>query len=291
VFVLGAGRAGRGLALALQQAGVPVIGLHGRTPAPDWVVPITAGPVPETLRQAAVVLIAVRDAQLDAAIGEILQASATPPAILLQASGGVEPAAFIGARELGIACGSFHPLLPMADPELAPARLREAYVGIDGDTAAREAAGLLANAIGARTLDIPSGKRALYHAGAVVASNFVGVLLELAAETMREAGVPPDDARGATRALLFAAVDNLRSAESARALTGPVARGDTHTVEAHLDALSGREDIAEVYRILTRQAVALARTSGSGVAALERVLALVTHYAPGANGPETGTGT
>ena len=262
VFVLGAGRAGRGLALAFQGAGVPVVGLHGRRPAPEWVTPITAGRIPDAMRSADVVLIAVRDAQLDEAIRELLDAGPASSAVVLQASGGTEPGAYRIARAQGIPCGTFHPLLPLADPDRTPERVRGAYIGIDGDPRARQAAKRLATEIGGRTLDIPPGQRALYHAGAVIASNFVGVLLELAAETMRVAGVSPDAARGATRALLLAAADNLRNADAADALTGPVARGDVHTVRAHLEALAPYPEIDTVYRALTRRAVALARERG-----------------------------
>jgi predicted short-subunit dehydrogenase-like oxidoreductase (DUF2520 family) len=271
VFVLGAGRAGRGLALAFQRAGVPLVGLHGRRPAPEWVVPVTAGPLPAAIRMADVVLIAVRDAQLDDAIREVLDAGPGASAVLLQASGGTEPGAYRVARAQGIPCGSFHPLLPLADPDLAAERLRGAYVGIDGEPAARTAAARLTAALGAHVLEIPAGQRALYHAGAVIASNFVGVLLELAGETMRVAGVAPGDARGATRSLLLAAAENLRDADPARALTGPVARGDVHTVRAHLAALAAHPQIDAVYRALTRRAVMLARGGGTPAAALDEI--------------------
>jgi predicted short-subunit dehydrogenase-like oxidoreductase (DUF2520 family) len=271
VFVLGAGRAGRGLAVAFQHAGVAVTGLHGRRAAPEWRVPVTAGPIPDALRSADVVLIAVRDRQLDDAIREVLDAAPGRDAVLLQASGGTEPVAYRVARAQGIPCGSFHPLLPLADPDLAPRRLEGAYIGVDGDPRAREAAEWLAAAVRARTLEIPAGERALYHAGAVIASNFVGVLLELAGETMRVAGVAPDAARGATRALLLAAAENLREADPAHALTGPVARGDVHTVRAHLEALAPHPEIAAVYRALSRRAVGLARAGGTPAEALEAI--------------------
>lgn len=271
VFVLGAGRAGRGLAFAFQHAGVEIAGLHGRQAAPEWAVPVTGGSLPDAIRDVDVVLIAVRDAQLDGAIREALDASLASNTVILQASGGTEPAAYRIARAQGVPCGTFHPLLPLADPHLAAERLRGAYIGIDGDARARQAAGWLATAIGAKTLSIPEGQRALYHAGAVLASNFVGVLLELAGETMRVAGVSPDDARGATRGLLLAAADNLREADPVRALTGPVARGDVHTVRAHLASLAAHPEIDSVYRALTRRAVALARTGDTSAEALDEI--------------------
>lgn len=270
VFVLGAGRAGRGLAAALGKAGIPVV-LHGRRAEPHTTPPVGAGPVGPALAGASAALIAVRDGQLDQAVRELLDADPPSSVVFLHLSGGAEPAMYAAARQRGHPCGTFHPLLPLADPAHAAALFRGAWVGIDGDAAAREVAGELAAALGAHTLAIPAN-RALYHAAAVIASNFLGVLMNLAADTMRRAGVPPDDAGGATRTLLLAAAENLRAADASRALTGPVARGDVQTVRAHLEALAGHPDIADAYRALTRRAVALARDAGTPGDALDAMM-------------------
>ena len=55
VFVLGAGRAGRGLARALRSGGVDVVGVHGRHMA-DPEDNATVGAIPHTIAQAATVL-------------------------------------------------------------------------------------------------------------------------------------------------------------------------------------------------------------------------------------------
>jgi predicted short-subunit dehydrogenase-like oxidoreductase (DUF2520 family) len=181
--------------------------------------------------------------------------------VILQASGGIEPDAYREARGRGHACGTFHPLLPLADPHDAARLFRGAWVGIDGDGAARARAEGLAAALDAYTLEIPRN-RALYHAGAVLASNFVGVLSALGAKAMHEAGVDADAARAATHALTMAAAENLRTGDPGRVITGPIARGDVATVRAHLEALSPHPGIAEAYRALSRQAIELARGRG-----------------------------
>lgn len=261
VFVLGAGRAGRGLASAFRAAGVTIAGLHGRRAESGATPPISAGDVAAYLERADVVIIAVRDAQIDDAVREVL--AARPPAalILLQASGGVEPGAYREARGLGHACGTFHPLLPLAEPRDAARLFRGAWVGIDGDGPARAMSERLAANLGARTLEIPLD-RALYHAGAVLASNFLGVLAAIAAEAMHAAGVPSLEANAATRSLLLAAADNLRTRDAADVITGPIARGDARTVRAHLQALAPHPALDETYRALSRHALALARTRG-----------------------------
>ena len=272
LFVLGAGRAGRGLAAALGTAGVPVA-LHGRRADPDGNPPVTAGLVAPLLADVDVALIAVRDSQIDEAVRELL-AAAPEPMVILQASGGIEPDAYREARGRGHACGTFHPLLPLADEHEAARLFRGAWVGIDGDSAARACSERLAAALGARTLEIPAN-RALYHAGAVLASNFLGVLSALGAQAMHEAGVDPDAARAATHALTMAAAENLRTGDPGRVITGPIARGDVATVRAHLEALSPHPGLGEVYRALSRHAIDLARARGVPNDVLARLERLV----------------
>src|SRR5439155_13231012 len=71
VFVLGAGRAGRGLTRALRAAGVSVVGFHGRRADAAGADVVSAGAMPAALGEANVVLVAVQDAALDSALDEL----------------------------------------------------------------------------------------------------------------------------------------------------------------------------------------------------------------------------
>jgi predicted short-subunit dehydrogenase-like oxidoreductase (DUF2520 family) len=267
VFVLGAGRAGRGLARALRSAGVDVNGVHGRREEQGEFA-ISAGPYPATFAAASVVLVTVRDAQLDGALTALAQSALAPSAIILHASGSTEPAALDVLRRRGHPCGTFHPLVPLAEPADAAERLRGAWIGVDGDPLAQAASRALAASLGARVLTIPHGEKARYHAAAVVASNFPTVLAAVAERLLLEAGVEPTAARGATLSLLSASVSNLLvGARDARALadvlTGPVVRGDVGTIARHLEALRGSDELLAAYRVLTRLAVEMAREGGA----------------------------
>lgn len=267
VFVLGAGRAGRALTHAMRAASVPVVGLHGRRPAVD----ATFGALPASLGAASVVLVTVRDAALDGALRELANAPLAPGAVVLHASGSMEPPALDTLRAQGHPGGTFHPLLPLADPTRATEQLRSAWIGIDGDDAARAASREIAAAVGARVLDIPAGAKARYHAAAVIASNFPVVLLSLASRLLTASGVDADAARGALATLLGAAAENLREHEPADALTGPVARADVETVRAHLAALADSPALFEIYRALSREAIPLAAAAGADRARLEEL--------------------
>jgi len=250
VFVLGAGRAGRGLARALRLGGVDVTGLHGRH-AGDPDDRATVGALPDTIGGASTVLVTVRDAQLDAALRELGRAPLRADAVVLHASGSADPPALDELRSLGHAAGTFHPLVPLSDPARAPALLRDAWIGLDGDDAARARGRALADALGAHTLDIPAGRKPLYHAAAVLVSNFPPVLLALGERAMADAGLPRDLARRALLPLWTAAADNARAATFPASLTGPAVRGDVDTVRANMEALAGDPTAQEVYRVMT----------------------------------------
>lgn len=274
VFILGAGRAGRGLSRALRASGIDVIGIHGRRVElePDVV---TAGALPTALANATVVIVAVRDGQLDEALGELAGATLSGGAVVLHASGSAEPGGLEPLRARGHPCGTFHPLVPLADPARAAELLRGGWIGTDGDRGAVEAAERLAGRLGAHTLRIPAGEKAQYHAAAVFASNFPTVLAAVAAQLLVSVGIGEEDAWGAIRALMRGAVLNLDGATPAQALTGPIARGDPGTVRKHLEALASQPETRALYSALSLVAVELARRGGANTEALGAIARLL----------------
>ena len=275
VFILGAGRAGRSLAHALRAGGVQVTGLHGRRTS--GAEGITAGPPPASLGNATCVLVTVRDAQLEDALTTLATAAIAPGAVVLHASGSMDPAGLAGLRRAGHPCGTFHPLVALSDPEHAPQTLRGAWIGVDGDDQARKVSERLATTLGANVLYIPPGEKARYHAAAVFASNFPTVLMCLAEELMREVGIAPDVARKALHPLFASAVENLRGGSGASALTGPIVRGDSDTIARHLKALRAHPDALDAYRALSRAALRWVREGGTAADGrldeIERLLA------------------
>ena len=274
VFILGAGRAGRGLARAFRVSGVDVVGLHGRH-AERGADMISAGAVPASARRATTVIVAVRDAQLDGALGELADTAFGRRTVILHASGSADPAGLAALRANGHPCGTFHPLVPIADPARAAELFKGAWVGVDGDAAAIATSDRLAGRLGAHTLRIPNGEKARYHAAAVLASNFPTVLATLAALLLSDAGVPAKESWDAVRSLMRGAVMNLDTDTPLAALTGPVMRGDAETVARHLTALAGAPELRRVYVELSRAAVEIARAGGAQVDAVEHVLRAV----------------
>ena len=278
VAIVGAGRAGRAIARALRAAGVPVCALIARRPpAEDDADAAVVGDVAALCRDAAVVLLAVQDAALPAAVRLVADAALPPATVVLQLSGSAGADALAPVRERGHPAGTFHPLLPLAAPERAADALRGAWVGTGGDATAVRSAEALAVAIGARTMAIPTNDdgRAQYHAAAVLVSNFPSVLAAIAERLLGNAGVARPTARDVVWQLMRAAVANLHDRDPAAAITGPIARGDVATVQRHLRALGDSPGALAVYRPLSQGAVDLLRERlGTAVAAeFDRLLA------------------
>ena len=257
LFIVGAGRAGRALDAALAAAGETAVGIHGRREdARPTAAPYSWGALSNAVHEARVVLVAVRDQDLDAALGSLVGRLAQGAAVL-HLSGATEPRALETLRALGHPCGTFHPIVPLAGAVGAAAILRGAYVGVDGDEGAIATGEQLARALGAHAVRIPPGEKPRYHAAAVFASNFPVVLAAEAERLLREAGIGGADAHGIVGALLWGAAANVRSLGAGPALTGPAVRGDAGTVRSHVQALAGDELATALYVTLTRAAAAL----------------------------------
>jgi hypothetical protein len=132
---------------------------------------------------------------------------------------------------------------------------------------------------------VPDRERALYHAAAVFASNYVVALLGEAVSLLVQSGWTAQEARQGLTHLAEGAVANVMKRGPTAALTGPVRRGDAETVKRHLDALAeldtrsdGRHSPrrGDVYRMLGQVALEIATEAGLEPAAAEQTRRALT---------------
>jgi predicted short-subunit dehydrogenase-like oxidoreductase (DUF2520 family) len=121
-------------------------------------------------------------------------------------------------------------------------QLDGAYAAVTGETEeAREVGFELARLLGLRPFALAEEDRALYHAGAAIASNYLVTLHDSAAEIFEEVGAPPEGLRPLMQGVI----------DSGFELTGPIARGDWATVDRHFEAIRTRKPKLEpLYRVL-----------------------------------------
>ncbi|HVT45363.1 MAG TPA: Rossmann-like and DUF2520 domain-containing protein [Thermoanaerobaculia bacterium] len=210
--------------------------------------------VPQTDRETLtarsdVVFVAVPDSAIEetaASIRPLLR----PSCFVFHASGSLTSAIF-GDFDSSFSLHPFRALPPVG----SAVSLKDALLVFEGSRNASSLVSEFAQRLGAVLLELPGEAKTLYHAGAVFASNFVAVLLDIARDLEREVGVTGETARHAIAGLARSAIDNWDQHESIRRFTGPVARGDTTTVERHVTALGSSADRREIYRRLSLEIV------------------------------------
>jgi predicted short-subunit dehydrogenase-like oxidoreductase (DUF2520 family) len=298
VFIMGAGVVGTALAARLVRAGVPVIGLHGRQVELTDVagansgvvgVPGSTGDVPEILSESDAVIIAVRDDRIPEVAARLVNEGRLRPGQILLHTSGANPArTILGPAVPHVrAVGTLHPLASFADARSAIEGLRDIAFGIEGDEPARALARRIVRVLGARAVTLEGENLALYHAGAVIASNYVVAMADTARSLLVKAGVPADQALPVLIPLLASVVQNLAQVGLPGALTGPVERGDVTVVERHLRTLAERApEVVELYRLVGRDVLRLAGEKGRlDPASAARLEALLSGAAPaGAKG-------
>lgn len=161
------------------------------------------------------------------------------------------------ARAAGAACASVHPLAAVNGTPAAPEVLGQAFFTLEGDPAAVRAAGTLLAQCGNRFRTIDAADKVRYHASAVLLSNLVCALAGEGLALLEQCGFTPDEAREAAAPLFLGNCAAVARDGPARALTGPIERGDAATVEAHLAALPG--PTRRLYAALSLSACDLAR--------------------------------
>jgi predicted short-subunit dehydrogenase-like oxidoreductase (DUF2520 family) len=209
VRVIGRGRVGAPLSARLRDAGID----------PD-------SPRPE------LVVLCVPDAMIST-----VAASIAPGPWVAHVSGAT-PLAALSPHQLRF---SVHPLQTF-NRTGDPTQFDGTWAALTAESAeARAAAAWLADTLSMRTFDLDDRSRVLYHAGAVVASNYLVTLYRAARQLVEHAGAPPE----ALVPLMRRTIDNGFD------LTGPIARGDWTTVEAHVRALrDAAPHLEPLYRTL-----------------------------------------
>lgn len=226
VRIIGPGRAGTSLALALTNRGWDVTPMLGRD-----------------------------DDVSRAARGVEFLVLATPDGAVRDVARAVEPVDSTVVVHLSGSLGlkalaphprraALHPLVALSNPDRGSKRLVGAWFGIAGDPLVRR----VVDALYGRAFPIEDDQRAGYHAAATIAANHLVALLGQVERLAEAADVPFE----AYLDLARASLENVADFGPTDALTGPVARGDDATVRRHLRALPSGE--RKAYRAMSASA-------------------------------------
>jgi predicted short-subunit dehydrogenase-like oxidoreductase (DUF2520 family) len=270
--IIGAGRAGSALAIAAHEAGYVVAAVASRRGEVARRLADTVGaeavPTPlAAVASADLTLLAVPDGAITSVAAAIAASG-----LALHGRGVVHlgarfgPGVISSLRTTGAEVGVLHPLQALAGPDSA-SLLEGAFFRVDATGTLHARLLAFVAALGARPLEVDPAKAPLYHAAAVLAGNAPLALLAEATRLLEAAGVNRADAHEALAALLEGAARNARRGGPAAALTGPVARGDSDAINAHLEALAAYPEARDLYLHLTRAMESLVAPATDDVAA------------------------
>jgi predicted short-subunit dehydrogenase-like oxidoreductase (DUF2520 family) len=248
IVVIGRGRVGGSLASAAAVAGLDVRQV-GRDD-------LDAG-----CAEAEIALICVPDDEI-VTVAERVATHAPRLRLVGHTSGATGLEALAPCVTAGAVPFSLHPLQTVPDDRASLAGSPAAVASADPGALATATA--LAVALDMRPFEIPDEARAVYHAAASIASNFLVALEESAAALLGKTGV--EEPRELLSPLVLRSATNWAERGGA-ALTGPIARGDEATVERHLEALrASAPELLPMYEALAERTRELADFTQAAVA-------------------------
>ncbi len=266
VAVIGPGRVGTTLALALPSPAYEVVAVAGRGAASlaafrQRVPGAAVRPAAVAARGADLVLVTVGDDQLTGLVREVAKADGVAEGSRwVHTAGGFGHEVLQPARLAGAATAACHPAQTFPDPDTALATLPGSSWAVTAAEPDLGWARVLVTDLRGSPFTVPSANRTLYHAGLAVGSNATVSVVTLARDLLLGAGVTDPEAFLGPLVTTSAAG---AAARGAAALTGPVRRGDVGMLDRHLHELADvLPEAVEPYVALARLALSHARRSG-----------------------------
>ncbi len=267
VAVVGAGRLGANLAVAMAAAGYRVATVSSRNaehrsrlaerlPGTE-AVPGHA----DAAAAAGIVFIAVPDDAIELVCEKLPW---RPGQAAVHCAGVLSLDVLATADRAGADTGAFHPMQTFPDRDSAQSFGRITIAVESTDAGLRQWLNELADSLGGEPFDISSDQRDAYHASAVMVCGLTAALAGLAADLWNGFGQDRERGLRALAPLIGATAEAIAVRGVPAALTGPYVRGDVTTVKKHLSATQGHSvDVARAYAALAVAGLPLAAEQGS----------------------------
>lgn len=266
VSIIGTGRLGTTLAVALEARGYSIRSLVARRAQSARRATALLNGKAETfgasqlnsLRFSNLVLICVPDDQIARIAAQLSTLNYDSGPTALHTSGALSSEVLSPLRAKGWSTGSVHPLISVSH---AKDSIEGAFWSVEGDARAVRIAKALVRDLGGTSFSIRTADKPLYHAAAVMTSGNVTALFDVALEMLAECGLTRKTARRILQPLLVSTVHNLGTKDPAAALTGTFSRGDVETVKRHLASLKEHKlaEALQLYALLGKRSLKLTK--------------------------------
>lgn len=270
VTIIGVGRLGGALALALSKKGYRIRELVSRNKEKAEKIANLITPKPTILGDnelekvsAAVIFITTQDSEIQTVADELAEKLENLP-FIFHTSGSRSSKILSRLSDEGFEVASFHPLVSFSDSINSVDNFKDAFVCVEGDSEAVLIAKQIVIDLGGNHFSIEPKFKTLYHASAVTACGHLVALLSDAIDMLSKCGVEKQQAQEILLPLVKSTINNLSTQTPAEALTGTFARGDVETLQEHLRTLRENvsDELLDVYLLLGSQSLELARQNG-----------------------------
>jgi predicted short-subunit dehydrogenase-like oxidoreductase (DUF2520 family) len=263
IGLIGAGKVGFTLGKFFAEGGIPVTGYYSRSrvsaqEAAEFTQTRCYDQMEALIQESDAIFLTVPDGAITEVYRQVSQYEIRDK-LICHCSGALSASdAFPGIEQTG-ACGySIHPLFPISSKYHAYRELSDAFFCLEGNETHLPQLQTLLEGLGCRVQIIPAEAKVRYHAGCAIASNLVCGLIQESIDLLTTCGFSSELALAALSPLMRSNMNHLAQVGPTAALTGPVERGDTATVQKHL-ACFDSQDERELYRLLSKKLVDVAQ--------------------------------
>ena len=279
ISIIGIGRLGGALAIALSKKGFEIENLIVRNPQTAVIIAELIEPAPKILSSdefseisSDAILIATQDFEIGNVARKLKESLRIKPNVF-HTSGALSSEVLSDLKKIGCRVGSIHPLVSVSDARLGSDRFENAYFCVEGDPQAVEIAEEIVEKLGGKPFSIAAEYKALYHASAVTACGHLVALIDAAIEMLSRCGLEEATAQKILLPLIESTVENLETQTTAEALTGTISRADVQTLEKHLAVLGENvsREALDIYLLLAARSVNLAKKRGANLENLKKI--------------------
>lgn len=269
VSIVGIGRLGGALALALSRSGFLVKNLVFRNSETITRIAGAFSVAPDLLAakdlvnlETDIIFITTADPDIGLVVAELLKLTRGRP-FVFHTSGSLSSDILGELRDIGCKTGSIHPLVSLSDPIRGAESFAGTYFCVEGGVEAVIAAEKIVRSLGGIPFTVETRLKPLYHAAAVMASGHIVALFDAASEVASASGI--ENPAEILLPLVRSTIANLETQKPEQALTGTFARSDVGAFRSHHGLLKENvsDNAIDIYLDLASRSLALAERKGA----------------------------
>lgn len=261
IGIIGAGKVGTTLGQYLKLRGTELSGIYSKTlehaiDSAEFIGTAYYEKLEDLVNVSDTLFITTPDGMI-AGVWDCITAFDLKGKIICHFSGSLSSDVFYSREETGAAVCSIHPIYAFSNKYSAYQQFNKVRFTMEGDALAVGKMKACWEALGHKVRIIKKQDKAKYHAGMSMASNHVLALIAVSVQLLQDCGFTGEEAYESLETLVCENAANGMKLGVTEALTGPIERNDTATVEKHLSVLS--KENKDIYQSLGKKLIAISK--------------------------------